>query len=56
MTDHERKTKPELRKEIDVLEQKVRLLEQYLEKKGLLMEATEYVENSILEREEVPFD
>ena len=56
MTEHAGKTKPELWKEIDFLEQKIMLLEQYLEKNGLLMEATEYVENSMLEREELPFD
>ena len=38
MTDHARKTKPELWKEIDFLELKILLLEQYLEKNGLLME------------------
>ena len=56
MTDHAGKAKPDLWKEIDFLEQKVELLEQYLEKRGLLIEATEYVKNSMLQREELPFD
>lgn len=55
MTDHSGKTKPELWKEIDSLELKVMLLEEFLDKKGLLIEATEYVENSELEQEELPF-
>ena len=49
MTDHARKTKPELWKEIDFLEQKIMLLEQYLEKNGLLMEATEYLEKACVD-------
>lgn len=56
MTDHARKTKPELWREIKFLEQKIMLLERYLEENGLLMEAREYVENSMLEQEELPFD
>ena len=56
MTDHAGKTKPELWKEIDFLKRKVMLLERYLEQNGLLMEATEYVENFMLELEELPFD
>lgn len=56
MHDCVSKTKPESWKEIDIMKQKVRLLEQYLEKNGLLMEATEYVENSVRELEELPFN
>ena len=56
MHDRAGKTKPELWKEIDILKQKVRLLEQYLEKNGLLMEATEYVENSVRELKELPLN
>ena len=56
MTEYAGKTKPDLWKEIDFLKRKVMLLEKYLEKNGLLMEATEYVEDALLELEELPFD
>lgn len=55
MSKHAGKTKPELWKEIDLLEQKIILMEQYLERNGLLQEANEYVENTMLAIEELPF-
>lgn len=50
------KTKPELWKQVEALEQKITFMERFLEEKGLLVEATEYVENSFLDLEELPFD
>lgn len=52
----ERKTKPELWKQIEALEKQIGLMEKILEENGLLEEATEYVENSLLNSEELPFD
>lgn len=55
MSKHAGKTKPELWKEIDLLEQKIILMEQYLERNDLLQEANEYVEKTMLAIEELPF-
>lgn len=51
-----KKTKPELWKQIEFLEQKVYLLERFLAEKGLLSDAMEYVEKIVQELEELPFD
>lgn len=56
MNEPAHKTKPELWKQIEALEQKIMFMEEFLEGKGLLAEATEYVENSLLDLEELPFD
>lgn len=56
MTKHEHVTKPELWKQIHDMEQKLCFMERFLEEKGLLAEATEYVENSIQGLEELPFN
>lgn len=56
MTSHAGKTKPELWKEIELLEQKIILIELYLERKGLLQEATEYIEQTRRSIEELPFN
>lgn len=56
MTNREYKTKPELWAQIKYLKERLQLTERFLEEKGLLAEATEYVENAILELEELPFD
>lgn len=50
------KTKPELWKHIEALEKQISLMEKFLEENGLLVEATEYVENSLIDLEELPFD
>ena len=47
MNNQERKTKPELWKQIEELEQKLRFMEKFLETKGLLVEAEDYVEKAI---------
>lgn len=52
----EHKTKPELWKQIEALEQKIMFMEKFLEENGLLLKATEYVENSLLNLEGLPFD
>lgn len=51
-----RKTKPEMQKEIKDLTQKIDILERFLDEKGLLDEALAYVENTISDIEELPFD
>lgn len=56
MNEHVHKTKPELWKRIESLEQKLMFIERYLDEKGLLEEATEYVESAIQDMEELPFD
>lgn len=56
MTNHEHVTKPELWKQIHDMERKLCFMERFLEEKGLLAEATEYVENSIQGLEELPFN
>lgn len=56
MTNQERITKPELWKQIHDMEQKIWFMERFLEEKDLLAEATEYVENSIQDLEELPFN
>ena len=55
MTEYRRNTKPELWKQIEDLEQKLRLMEDYLDSKGLLSEALEYIEKAIESMEELPF-
>ena len=47
MNNQERKTKPELWKQIEELEQKLRFIENVLETKGLLLKAEYYVEKDI---------
>ena len=56
VNNQERKTKPELWKQIEELEQKLRFIENFLETKGLLLEAEDYVEKAIQDTEELPFD
>ena len=56
VNNQERKTKPELWKQIEELEQKLRFMEKFLETKGLLAEAEDYVEKAIQDTEELPFD
>ena len=55
VTEYRRKTKPELWKQIEDLEQKLQLMEDYLDSKGLLSEALEYIEKAIESMEELPF-
>lgn len=50
------KTKPELWKHIEALEKQISYMGKFLEENGLLVEATEYVENSLMDLEELPFD
>ena len=56
VNNQERKTKPELWKQIEELEQKLWFMEKFLETKGLLVEAEDYVEKAIQDTEELPFD
>ena len=56
VNNQERKTKPELWKQIEELEQKLWFMEKILETKGLLVEAEDYVEKAIQDTEELPFD
>ena len=56
MNNQERKTKPELWKQIEEFEQKLWFMEKFLETKGLLVEAEDYVEKAIQDTEELPFD
>ena len=56
VNNQERKTKPELWKQIEELEQKLRFIENFLETKGLLLEAEDYVEKAIQDTDELPFD
>lgn len=56
MNENVRKTKPELWKRIKSLEQKLMFIERFLDEKGLLEEAAEYVESAIQNLEELPFD
>lgn len=56
MTNHKRITKPGLWKQIHDMEQKLCFMERFLEEKGLLAEAKEYVENAIQDLEELPFN
>ena len=56
MTNHKRITKPELWKRLHDTEQKLQFMERFLEEKGLLAEAIEYVENAIQDLEELPFN
>ena len=56
VNNQERKTKPELWKQIEELEQKLRFIENFLETKGLLLEAEDYVEKVIQDTDKLPFD
>lgn len=56
VNNQERKTKPELWKQIEELEQKLRFIENFLETKGLLLETEDYVEKDIQDTDELPFD
>lgn len=56
MTELQRKTKPELWRQIRELNQQLRFLEEYLMRKGLWEEAQAFVEKSFEEMEELPFD
>ena len=56
VNNQERKTKPELWKQIEELEQKLRFIENFLETKGLLLEAEDYVEKDIQDTDELPCD
>ena len=56
MNNQERKTKPELWKQIEELEKKLRFIENFLETKGLLLEAEDYVEKVIQDTDKLPFD
>ena len=56
VNNQERKTKPELWKLIEELEQKLRFIENFLETKGLLLEVEDYVEKGIQDTDELPFD
>lgn len=56
MNNQERKTKPELWKQIEELEQKLWFMEKFLETKCLFVEAEDYVEKAIQDTEELPFD
>lgn len=50
------KTKPELRRQIMELERRIWIVERFLEDKGLLEQASQFVEKSLEEMEEIPFD
>ena len=56
MNKHERKTKPELWKQIELLEQTLSYMERFLDEKGLYEEALEYISKCISDMEELPFD
>ena len=56
VNNQERKTKPELWKQIEELEPKLRFIENFLETKDFLLEAEDYVEKAIQDRDELPFD
>lgn len=56
MNNQGRKTKLELWKQIEELEQKLRLIENFLETKSLLLETEDYVEKAIQDMDELPFD
>ena len=56
VNNQERKTKPELWKQIEELEQKLWFMEKFLETKSLLVEAEDYMEKAIQDTEELPFD
>ena len=49
-------SKPELKARIKELEKRLMFIENYLTEKGLYDEALEYVENAIVEYEELPFE
>ena len=56
MNNSKRKTKPELWKQIEELERRLRFMETFLETKGLFEEAEAYEEKSVQEIEDLPFD
>ena len=56
MNNIERKTKPDLWKEIEEQERRLRFMENFLETKGLFEEAEAYVEKAAQEIEDLPFD
>lgn len=52
----EMKTKPELRRQIMELERRIWIMERFLEKRGLLEQASQFVEKALEEIDELPFD
>lgn len=56
MNQSERKTKPELWEEIKHLQKKISTLELFLQEKGILEEAMEYLDEALQDMEELPFD
>ena len=56
MNNCKRKTKPELWKQIEELERRLRFMENFLETKGLFEEAKAYVEKAVQDMEDLPFD
>ncbi len=56
MNNSKRKTKPELGKQIEELERRLRFMENFLETKGLFEEAEAYVEKDVQDMEDLPFN
>ena len=56
MNNSKRKTKPELRKQIEELERRLRFMEKFLDTKGLFEKAEAYVEKSVQDMKDLPFD
>ena len=56
MNNSKRKTKPELGKQSEELERRLRFLENFWETKGLLEEAEAYVEKDVQDMEDLPFN
>ena len=56
MNNSKRKTKPELREQIEELERRLRFMENFLDTKGIFEEAEAYVEKSVQDMEDLPFD
>ncbi|MDO4475121.1 MAG: hypothetical protein Q4B75_10800 [Eubacteriales bacterium] len=56
MIEFQGKTKPELWRQIEDLQQRLRLLEDYLIQKGLLNEAEAFVEETLEKMEDLPFN
>ena len=56
MNNSKRKTKPELGKQIEELERRLRFMENFLETKGIFEEAEAYVEKDVQDMEDLPFN
>lgn len=53
---HEKKSKSELWKMIEELQEQISLLQQFLREKNLYSEAEKYVQQRLDEKEELPFN